>query len=50
MDFLLLRRRRLLQACFALVGDPLRLIVGLGCMQHGYAKLARGPEHFAGIL
>ena len=29
---------------------PLRLIVGFGFMQHGYAKLARGPESFSGIL
>jgi putative oxidoreductase len=29
---------------------PLRLIVGFGFMQHGYAKLARGPEHFTSIL
>jgi putative oxidoreductase len=29
---------------------PLRLIVGYGFMEHGYAKLMRGPEHFAGIL
>jgi putative oxidoreductase len=29
---------------------PLRLIVGFGFMQHGYAKLVRGPEHFAVIL
>ncbi|MGH8302482.1 MAG: DoxX family protein [Steroidobacteraceae bacterium] len=29
---------------------PLRLIVGYGFMEHGYAKLARGPEHFIGIL
>src|SRR3569833_191622 len=29
---------------------PLRLIVGYGFMQHGYAKLARGPDSFAGIL
>jgi len=29
---------------------PLRLIVGYGFMAHGYAKLARGPENFAGIL
>lgn len=29
---------------------PLRLIVGYGFMQHGYAKLARGPEHFAVVL
>jgi putative oxidoreductase len=29
---------------------PLRAIVGYGFMEHGYAKLARGPEHFAAIL
>ena len=29
---------------------PLRLIVGFGFMQHGYAKLARGSDHFTAIL
>src|SRR5215470_4545429 len=29
---------------------PLRLIVGFGFMQHGFAKLARGPHAFAAIL
>jgi putative oxidoreductase len=29
---------------------PLRAIVGYGFMAHGYAKIARGPEHFVGIL
>ncbi len=29
---------------------PLRLIVGGGFVQHGYAKLARGPDHFMHIL
>src|ERR1700744_2460389 len=29
---------------------PLRLIVGFGFMEHGYAKLARGPDVFAVIL
>jgi putative oxidoreductase len=29
---------------------PLRLIVGFGFMEHGYAKLARGPDSFAIIL
>lgn len=29
---------------------PLRLIVGYGFMEHGIAKLARGPESFAVIL
>ena len=29
---------------------PIRVIVGYGFMVHGYAKLVRGPEHFAEIL
>jgi putative oxidoreductase len=29
---------------------PLRLIVGCGFMQHGFAKLSRGPEAFAVVL
>lgn len=29
---------------------PLRLIIGLGFIEHGYAKLARGWENFADIL
>ncbi len=29
---------------------PLRLIVGYGFMQHGFAKLARGPDAFPAIL
>ncbi|HEX4030714.1 MAG TPA: DoxX family protein [Terracidiphilus sp.] len=29
---------------------PLRLIVGLGFMEHGYAKLLKGPEAFASVL
>jgi putative oxidoreductase len=29
---------------------PLRLIVGFGFVEHGYAKLARGPEGFIAIL
>ncbi|HEY2783237.1 MAG TPA: DoxX family protein [Steroidobacteraceae bacterium] len=28
----------------------LRLMVGYGFMEHGFAKIARGPEHFAAIL
>lgn len=28
----------------------LRLVVGFGLASHGYAKLARGPEHFADLL
>jgi putative oxidoreductase len=29
---------------------PLRLVVGYGFLEHGYAKLARGPDDFIGIL
>jgi putative oxidoreductase len=29
---------------------PLRLVVGYGFIQHGYAKLARGPDVFIAIL
>ncbi len=29
---------------------PLRLIVGYGFMEHGFAKLARGPDSFPAIL
>lgn len=29
---------------------PLRLIVGYGFMQHGFAKLSRGPDGFAVVL
>jgi putative oxidoreductase len=29
---------------------PLRLIVGYGFMQHGFAKLSRGPDAFVVIL
>lgn len=29
---------------------PLRLIVGIGFLEHGYAKLIHGPAHFAAIL
>jgi putative oxidoreductase len=29
---------------------PLRLVVGFGFMEHGYAKVARGPEKYALIL
>jgi putative oxidoreductase len=29
---------------------PLRLIVGLGFLQHGFAKLSKGPDAFAVIL
>ena len=35
------------QAWYAI---PIRLIVGYGFMEHGFAKLARGPDNFANIL
>lgn len=41
-------RRRLRDGRWALL--PLRLVIGFGFAAHGYAKLARGPEHFAVIL
>ena len=28
---------------------PLRLIIGYGFMEHGFAKLSRGPEAFAAM-
>jgi putative oxidoreductase len=34
----------------ALYAIPLRLVVGFGFMQHGYAKFARGPEDFINVL
>jgi putative oxidoreductase len=39
---------RLLLARWAPI--PLRLIVGYGFMQHGFAKLSKGPDAFAGIM
>jgi len=29
---------------------PLRLIIGFGFIEHGYAKLSRGPDEFIAIL
>jgi putative oxidoreductase len=29
---------------------PVRMMIGFGFAAHGYAKLSRGPEHFAIIL
>jgi putative oxidoreductase len=36
--------------CQSWYAIPLRLIVGFGFMEHGYAKIARGPEKFASVL
>ncbi len=51
MDKLFARCARLLPdlppAWYAI---PLRLIVGYGFMEHGYAKIVHGPAVFAGIL
>jgi putative oxidoreductase len=41
-------RRRFVDAQVSLV--LLRVIVGFGFIAHGYAKLERGPEHFADVL
>ena len=35
-------------ACWA--SFPMRILVGYGFMEHGFAKLSRGPDAFAGIL
>ena len=29
---------------------PMRLLVGYGFIEHGFAKLSKGPDAFAGIL
>src|SRR5262249_51083937 len=47
-DFVLERLTRFPLARWAPI--PLRLIVGYGFMQHGFAKLARGPDAFVAIL
>jgi putative oxidoreductase len=51
MNTLLDRCRQLVparwQAGYAI---PLRLIVGFGFMEHGYAKIMHGPDAFIGIL
>ena len=45
------RRLALLRSSAAVWAPiPLRLIVGYGFMEHGFAKLSKGPETFAGIL
>ena len=51
MNALLARCSRPLPASWAAgYALPLRLIVGYGFMEHGYAKLARGPDSFTAIL
>jgi putative oxidoreductase len=47
-DFVLKLLTRLPMARWSPI--PLRLIVGYGFMQHGFAKLCRGPDTFAAIL
>jgi hypothetical protein len=47
-DFILKLLTRLPMARWSAI--PLRLIVGYGFMQHGFAKLSRGPDMFAAIL
>jgi len=36
--------------CARYAGLPVRLLVGYGFIEHGFAKLLRGPDIFAGIL
>jgi putative oxidoreductase len=51
MNTLIARSVRLLPSlppCWYAI--PLRLIIGFGFFQHGYAKLARGPDDFSHIL
>ena len=48
LDFILRLKTRFPLARLAPI--PLRLIVGYGFMEHGYAKLSKGPDTFAGIL
>jgi putative oxidoreductase len=47
-DFLLKLSSRFPMARWAPI--PLRLIVGYGFMEHGFAKLSKGPDAFAAIL
>jgi putative oxidoreductase len=47
-DFLLKLSSRYPMARWAPI--PLRLIVGYGFMEHGFAKLSKGPDAFAAIL
>jgi putative oxidoreductase len=51
MNALLARCSRLVPSSWAAgYALPLRLIVGYGFMEHGYAKLARGLDSFTAIL
>jgi putative oxidoreductase len=45
-----IRRLNILSTPERWAAIPLRLIVGYGFMQHGYAKIVHGPENFVGIL
>jgi putative oxidoreductase len=49
-DALTLRVSRRFSVPVSWYAIPLRLIVGFGFMEHGYAKLARGPEAFIAVL
>ena len=51
MNALITRDARLMLSFrFGWYAIPLRLVVGFGFMEHGYAKLVRGPESFIHIL
>jgi putative oxidoreductase len=47
---LTLYRRVLASSIYRWAPLPLRLIVGYGFAEHGFAKLLRGPENFTGLL
>jgi len=50
MNLLAVYARLTLHAYRSWYAIPLRLIVGYGFMEHGYAKIARGPEKYVSIL
>ena len=51
MNTLITRCIRLTPAVWAAwYAIPLRFVVGYGFMEHGYAKIARGPEAFTNFL
>src|SRR6266478_3045647 len=50
VEKMMLTRSRARSALAGWVPIPLRLIVGYGFIEHGFAKMSRGPDTFAAIL
>ena len=50
VEKMMLARSRARSALAGWVPIPLRLIVGYGFIEHGFAKMSRGPDTFAAIL